>query len=409
MKVCDIVQFYSPLSGGVKRYIKDKIRYFSCTSAVSQFIIIPSHRNAVCREKDTRIYEIKSPPLIGSKSYRMLIAQKRMFDIIYTERPDLIEVGDPYRCAWIGLEAGRSLGVPVVAVYHSDYPRSLSRTVGKYGGPFLETLSSRTIEKYLVNLYNRMDMTVVPTERFLHTLKNMGIFRLIHVPLGTDPDMFYPRNSRNKVFQELALPPEAMLLLYVGRLSREKNIEQLLKMMEYFGPDDAPIHLLLVGDGELRDKARAATKSRDDVSWFPYCEKTERLAELYSAADVFVHAGTAETFGLVSLEAQACGTRVLAVQDGGMDETLEGEDPLIMAFDGRASTLAQSVRRIRQLNETRECRMARRGRIIKRFYWEDTYGRLVDLYERLVEGKLMVNSSDVLSEAREEPFFHQAL
>ena len=108
MKVCDIVQFYSPLSGGVKRYIKDKIRFFASSApSVSHVVIIPSHRDAVCEEYNTRICEIKSPSLVGSKSYRILISRKRILDLITTESPDIIEIGDPYRAAWIGLEAGR--------------------------------------------------------------------------------------------------------------------------------------------------------------------------------------------------------------------------------------------------------------------------------------------------------------
>jgi alpha-1,6-mannosyltransferase len=380
MKICDIVQFYSPLSGGVKRYIHEKMHHFSGESHLDHVIIIPSHRNAMRTRHQVRIYEVKSPPLIGSRVYRVLLAKNQILHIIHAEEPDLIEVADPYRSAWIAVEAARQRQIPIVAFYHSDYPRALCRTLRKYAGAPVELLFSRAIERYLVMLYNRMDATVVPAVQFKGTLAGIGIRRLVHIPLGVDASVFRLRQTRSKILRELKLGPEVMLLLYVGRLAREKNIHQLFAMMDHLSSAEGQYHLVLVGDGDLREYVRLQTSKRPDATWLSYCRSQERLAELYSAADLFVHGGTGETFGLVSLEAQACGTRVLAVQGGGLEQTLEGEQPLIMAADANGRSLAAAVSFIRKLKEGEEHRIQRRQRVLAHFSWRKTFRELLSLY-----------------------------
>jgi alpha-1,6-mannosyltransferase len=387
MKICDIVQFYSPISGGVKRYIHDKIRFLADEPALSHLIIVPSDRNAVHWERCSRIYEIRSPRLPGSESYRMLIARQSILQIMDAERPQIIEVGDPYRSAWIGLEASRRLRIPVVSFYHSDYPRALQRTLRRYGGIPAQQLFARAIEWYLRRLYNRMDATVVPSSSADENLRAMEIDRRVRIPLGTDTEVFQPRSSRAKVLRELGLQLETRLLVYAGRLAREKNIRALLGMMEHIPCAYGPLHLLLIGDGELGRHIQTQAGRREDITWRPYCDDPGRLAEYYSAADLFVHAGTAETFGLVSIEAQACGTRVVGVKGGGLEDTLVGEVPVILAEDATAASLARAVGSALHLGETADHRNRRRQRILAAFTWTETYRKLVALYAHLCARK----------------------
>ena len=107
------------------------------------------------------------------------------------------------------------------------------------------------------------------------------------------------------------------------------------------------------------------------------------MADFYSAADLFVHAGDCETFGLVSLEAQACGTRVLAVRGGCLDEGLQYEEPLIMAKDTSGKALAEAVDAIWKLKETRTNRELRRQKIEQLFSCDVTFSKLTHLYTTL--------------------------
>ena len=380
MKVCDIVQFYSPLSGGVKRYIDDKSRYFANQPDMEHAVIVPSDRNAVTTRGCTRYYEVKSVRVVGSSSYRLLISRNRIKRIIEAEQPNLIEVGDPYHTAWIVHGLARRAGIPIVAYYHSDYPRALGRTLEKYCGRRISRGAEGLITFYLKRLYNRMDATMVATRVMKRLLKRIGIQRVIQVPLGTDVDRFHPVEQRSRVLNDLGLSPDCRLLLYVGRLAREKNVISLAQMMKLF-PDNGKTALLFVGDGEQSEAIQAIARHTNNVFWHPYCNSPELLSVFYSAADVFVHAGTSETFGLVSLEAQACGTPVVAVHNGGVGATLQHEPDPVFASDATPMALKEAVDRQLARKEDAVQRQERRKRIIKYYGRDTTCGLLIDLYE----------------------------
>jgi alpha-1,6-mannosyltransferase len=386
MKICDLAQFYSPLGGGVKRYISDKQRHLGMETGWEHVLIIPSFRDAVTAGPVGRLHEVKSPRLIGSRSYRILMNRKKILEIIQDERPDLIEIGDPYRTAWIGLEAARSINVPVIAFYHSDFPRAFGRTIERFLGRPIERLISRWIDRYVVRLYNRMDATVVATRRLCDALTSCGIDRVINIPLGTDVSTFKPQSSRDRIRDELGLDADQKLLLFIGRIAREKGIRQLVDMLDRLPDRLKACHLLLVGDGELGEWVRQQADRRPDLTWLPYSESSSRLAEMYSAADLFVHPGKWETFGIVSLEAQACGCRVIGIAGGGLEESLEGESPLILARAATGPAIAEAIERALDLGETDIERKQRSTRMVENFSIETTFVQLTTLYGHLIAG-----------------------
>lgn len=383
MKICDIVQFYSDLSGGVKRYIDDKIRTFAARSDIEHVVIVPGRRNTVRCEGNTRIYEVRSLRVLGSSSYRLLCSPRRIRQIIFIEKPDLIEVGDPYHTAWISRRIARQFDIPIIAYYHSDYPRAFGRTLEKYYGKTIGKITESLITRYLSRLYNHMSATVVATPVFEQILQGIGINNIFQVPLGTDTEQFRPVDTHAQVLHDLNLDPDTRLLLYIGRLAREKNVIHLVNMMDLFPPQEK-IALLLVGDGEQRQLIKTMTRRTPRVFLHPYCSRPDLLSVFYSAADAFVHPGTNETFGLVSLEAQACGTPVVVVCGGGVDHTLNCEPAPVFASGASPLQLKTAVSERLSHRETAGDRASRRERIIRHFGKETTCGLMVDLYELIV-------------------------
>lgn len=386
MKICDIVQFYSPHSGGVKRYIKDKIKFFSNYSNIEHVVIVPAKQDHLTTNYNTKIYNIASPPLIGSESYRLLINKTKILDIIDREKPTLIEVGDPYYSAWIAVEAGETFGCPVIGFYHSDYPRAIVNTLRRYLKIFDFTFLEKPINEYLHELYSRMNIIIVPTRKFKKVLNDIGLKNVVHIPLGYDNKIFYPRNSRDKIYNELKITKDTILLIYIGRLAREKNIKQLFKMMGVLKDyTEKKFHLLIVGAGELNRWVKRNITDFDNITWYHYCDDTERLAELYSAANLFIHAGHSETFGLVALESMACGTRVLGVKDGGLEEVLNIEKIKIFADSPDGEELAKRVIEIINLHEDENARIERSKLVEKYFLNTYTFQRLISLYDLIIK------------------------
>ena len=109
-----------------------------------------------------------------------------------------------------------------------------------------------------------------------------------------------------------------------------------------------------------------------------------RLADVYAAADVVLVPSRSESFGLVALEAQACGTRVVAVRGGGLESTLAGETPPSLAASAAPSDLSAAVRAALALRETPEDRARRRARVVERFSSARTQASMLALYRRLI-------------------------
>jgi alpha-1,6-mannosyltransferase len=383
LRLLDVVQFYSPLSGGVKRYLHDKMEFLASRPQVEHAALVPSYADRLRRVGASRLYEAASPRIPGS-SYRVLWAPGRIRRAALAERPQVVEVGSPYQAAWHAMAAARRVGARVVGFYHSDYPRALGDRLGAVLGRRAGEALTGLLERYLAALYGRMDAVACASSRYRDLLSGLGLDQVVLTPLGADTATFRPRPSRRRLRARLGLEPGQWLLLFVGRLAAMKHPGGLAGMMERLPAGH--YHLVVIGDGERRWQVEAAARRRPDVTWLGYMADREELARWYSAADLFVTPGTHETFGLTALEAQACGTRVLAVAGGGVEAALAGEEPLILAQSPAPGDLARAVERIRGLGEGPGARQARRERLVRLYGLEASFGRLLRLYEHLAAG-----------------------
>ena len=325
MKICDLTQFYSPFSGGVKRYVHEKIGFIQKHRPDDEHVlIIPGSKTEVISEPQSRIYSIHSPLLSRTSRYRALLNLRKVEEILERERPDLIESSDPYQLAWKAIASGGGLGIPVVAFYHSHFPeaylRSATKNLGLTAGEALMDFARR----YVRNLYNQFAATLVPSPALAEILSDWGVTNIRVVHLGVNVETFNP-DAEAAAGQRHALKIRAnqVLLLYVGRLAKEKNTSTLFDAFDLLAkrrPDS--FHLLVIGDGPERDRFLELKSRNPNVSWIQYCNDSSDLARYYCAADLFVHPGVQETFGLVTLESQACGTPVVGIRGSSMDRII---------------------------------------------------------------------------------------
>ena len=327
MKICDLTQFYSPLSGGVKRYVHEKIAYIYKHSPDDEHVlIVPGPKTQITSNVRSRVYSIHSPLLSRTSRYRALLNLRAVEEILERESPDIIESSDPYQIGWKAIAVGRSLKIPVVGFYHSHFPeaylRGSTKFLGRRGTDRAMTLSRAYVRK----LYNRFHATLVPSEKLAGVLSEWGVRNVRVVRLGVNTDVFKPMSDDGKATRaSLGVGRNQKLLLYVGRLASEKNTQTLFRTFEVLQrrrPDE--FHLLIIGDGPQRKKLRQL-QSRScgkDVSWIQYCTDSADLARYYCAANLLVHPGVQETFGLVALESQACGTPVMGISGSYMDRII---------------------------------------------------------------------------------------
>ncbi len=325
MKLCDVTQFYAPGSGGVKRYLTQKRRYLLEETPAAHTLIIPGERTEWTGESRARTCTIASPVVEHVAGYRLLWKTNAVQTALAEAKPDLIEVADPYQLAWTALQVGRARGVPVVGFYHSDVPRTLADLIQRWLGAGCGRFVERIARRYVVGLYSRFARTLVASDVVAERLRAWGVRNVAVTPFGVDTKIFAPNPPDPSVRAKLGIPADALLLLFVGRLSLEKNLPTLLRTFELLTqgfPNSSvrPWHLLVVGDGPLRKLVEPASKAQRHLHWLPRVEDPSALADLYRAADLFIHPGLNETFGLVLLEAQACGVPVLGFAESSLTE-----------------------------------------------------------------------------------------
>ncbi|MDD4933145.1 MAG: glycosyltransferase [Methylacidiphilaceae bacterium] len=321
MKICDVTQFYSPRSGGVRRYLGEKQEHVRGRTEDEHYLIVPGERTSHQSEGRTHVIAIASPKVDRTSRYRILCNIPLVRSILRDIRPDVIESGDPYHLAWTTLRAARELGIPAVSFYHSHFPDAYLRTACRFGGRIVEEFVLAAARRYIVRLYSRFHYTFVPSIILQKLLASWGVTNTIPIRLGVDAETFCPGPADWAWREELAIPEQSFLLLYVGRLAREKNISVLLHAFRTLRASRRrDYRLLVVGDGPLRRQVLQLQADTDAVIWRPYIEKKIELRRCYRTADLFVHPGVVETFGLVAVESQACGCPVIGIRGTNMDD-----------------------------------------------------------------------------------------
>jgi alpha-1,6-mannosyltransferase len=345
VKICDLTQFYSPLSGGVKRYVHEKIAYIRNYSPDDKHVlIVPGRRTDVRTNGVSRIYTIRSPLVSRTGQYRALLNLRAVEEILEEERPDLIESGDPYQLGWKAVKVGRALRAPVIGFYHSHFPEAYLRNSAKLLGKIATRRMMKLSRAYVRKLYNQHAATLVASEPLATVLRDWGVRNVRVLSLGVNTNIFRPNASEKKTTRRsLGLNLEEKLLLYVGRLAKEKNTATLFgafKILQQRRPNK--FHLFAIGDGPQRTQLRKLQEQSKNVSWIRYCADPRELARYYRAADLFVHPGVQETFGLATLESQACGTPVVGIRGSYMDNVI-CHDQDSWAWENSPDALANAI------------------------------------------------------------------
>jgi alpha-1,6-mannosyltransferase len=347
VKICDLTQFYSPLSGGVKRYVHEKIAYIDKhLPADEHVLIVPGPKTEVTTNARSRIYSVHSPLLSRTSRYRVLLNLRAIEETLERERPDIIESSDPYQIGWKAVAVGRSLKIPVVGFYHSHFPEAYLRGSTKFLGRRGTDGVMKLTRAYVRKLYNRFEATLVPSEKLAGVLSEWGVRNVRSVRLGVNTDIFKPLPDDEKMTRaSLGIAREQKLLLYVGRLAVEKNTQTLFRAFQLLQRRGlGEFHLLIIGDGPQHNELRQLQRRVKEVSWIQYCTDSTDLARYYRAADLFVHPGMQEVFGLVALESQACGTPVWGIRGSSIEQIVFHEHKW-WASENTPEALADAIER----------------------------------------------------------------
>ncbi len=238
-------------------------------------------------------------------------------------RPDLVHIATQGPLGFLAARAARALGLPVTTDFRTNF-HSYSRY---YRLGWLEPL----VCQYLRSFHNRADLTFVPTRALRDELKGQGFKRVEVVGRGVDTAMFTPAKRRESLRRTWGASDEqSIVMLYVGRLAAEKNVELALRafsISRYLRPHT---QMVVVGDGPQRQRLQA----NYPAAHFVGSKHGEELADHYASADLFVFPSQSETFGNVTLEAMASGLAVVAFNGAAVKEHVRsGQNGVIVGTD----------------------------------------------------------------------------
>ena len=317
LAVLDITEWFGETSGGIRTYLLEKGNYVSTRPWLRHTMVVPGVTDSVTDGAGVRMYRLKGPPIPRQRPHRFMLAPRSVGRIIREERPSLVEVGSPFLVPWIVAHATRTLDVPLVSFYHTNLTQKLTPRRGSDG------LVSRALingsSRYLRRLDRLFSLTIVASSYSATELSRVGIDRVAHVPLGVDLECFTPsRCAYASDTRERFGLPEGPLAAFVGRFAGEKELDVVLDGWAEVERRSGA-RLALVGAGPIEARLRAHPYG-PRVTFVPFVQDREALADVLAALDVYVAAGPIETFGLSAIEAMASGTPVLTVSVGAVVE-----------------------------------------------------------------------------------------
>ena len=382
MKLCDVALYSSETSSGVRTYIENKMRYISARlQPMEHVLLVPGREDKLVVQGRSRIYFVR-----GMRSFypkvRFVANIVKAARIIEAEAPDLIELNCQFTLPWAAFLATRKSKGPVVGVYHFDLPACIRHITRNAGRP-IASLCERAASFYVSLLYRHFTRTLILNESMAPKLRELGVDRVETVPCGVDIATFNP-SRRDPAFRKgLGIHPAQKVLLYVGRLSPEKEVDLLLRAYLRISAKDYV--LLVAGDGPERKKIERYGVKHSGVIYLGHVDSPSDLARVYASSDVFIMPGRNETFGMATIEALACGLPVVGVAAGGT-RTLITSEVGKLARPGDPADLAGKILSVaswdyRSLSERCHSFAA------THYSWEKVLVRYFEVYKRLIDEK----------------------
>ncbi len=262
-----------------------------------------------------QVIHTPSLPLPGYTAERFTLPPMSFVSAQVKEfKPDIIHTHTPFAMGWEAATSAKKLGVPLVGTHHTFFDHYLKHIKLDYNW------FKKPSWKILVKYYNQCDLVLSPSKALAQQLWESGLTKPVQVfSNAVDTDFFHPSFVRH---------PAPRTLIYMGRVSYEKSIDQVLQAFDLIHKAIPQSHLVIVGDGPERAKLEELTDKlglTGNVE-FTGMVKGHDLVTRLQTADVFVTASKSENQPLSLLEAMACGLPVVGVDALGVPEVVKNNE-----------------------------------------------------------------------------------
>jgi glycosyltransferase involved in cell wall biosynthesis len=307
MRIAIFTETFLPKIDGIVTRLRHTVEHLQ---RAGDQVLVVAPEGGITEYKGAKVHGVSGFPLPLYPELKLAVPLPTLRPVIEDFAPDLIHVVNPAVLGLGGLYYAKSLKIPLVASYHTHLPQYLHH----YGLGMLEEL----LWGLLRSAHNQAQLNLCTSTAMVQELTAHGIERVDLWQRGVDTEMFQPHLVSPKMRSRLSQDcPDAPLLLYVGRLSAEKEIEQIRPILETI-PN---ARLALVGDGPHRQALEQHFEGTP-THFVGYLQGLE-LASAFASADAFIFPSRTETLGLVLLEAMAAGCPVVAARKGGIVDIVQ--------------------------------------------------------------------------------------
>jgi alpha-1,6-mannosyltransferase len=319
MRVVDVCAFYTPAGGGVKTYVERKLQ--AAPAAGHEMVILaPGDEDRIEEVAPGAILAtIAAAPFPLDRNYHYFDDEDRLHAALDQWRPDLVEVASPWTSAAM---VGRWRGdAPRALIMHCDF---LSAYPYRWlQGMFSIPTIDRSLDWYwrhLRRLDRQFDFVVSASDDLTQRLRAGGVAKARTIPMGVQPEVFSPELRSEQLRQEMLaqcdLPPDASLLIGLGRMAPEKRWPMICEAVLAAGSHHA-VGLVLFGAGRDRARVIRATRGSPHITVAPAVAGRGELARILASADALIHGCEAETFCMVAAEGAASGLPLILPDRGG--------------------------------------------------------------------------------------------
>jgi glycosyltransferase involved in cell wall biosynthesis len=370
MQIALITETFLPTVDGVVTRLRYTVEHLQ---HLGHQVLIIAPDGGLTEYKGATIYGVSSFTFPLYPALKLAPPRPAVGRVLKAFQPDILHVVNPVILGLAGLHYAKVLNIPLLASYHTHLPKYFHY----YGYGLLEGLLWRLLKWS----HNRAQLNLCTSTVIKKELEARGIERVSVWQRGVDTDMFHPRLASHDMRRRLSQGhPEAPLLLYVGRLGVEKEIERIKPILEAI----PQARLALVGDGPYR--ATLEQHFAGTPTHFVGYLSGASLAAAYASADAFIFPSRTETLGLVLLEAMAAGCPVVAARSGGItDIVTDGVNGYLFdphEDDGRGAVAA--TRRLLSNRAKRETLRQNARKEAERWSWAAATRQLQDYYRSIV-------------------------
>lgn len=368
MRIALVTENFLPKIDGVTRTLGMVLTHLRATG---HHALVLGPTGAPRHYAGARVLAAPGIPIPFYPELRLLLPPPAFRRAIERFRPDVVHVVDPMMLGAAGVVWSRRLGIPVVSSYHTN--------LAAYCRSFHLAALEQPTWNYRRALHNAAAITLCPSPSTATALAARGFEHLAVWPRGVDTAQFTPDRRDEAWRRGILRDPTRVMVLYVGRLSHEKNLVALMDAFRAL-PPKSDAHLVLVGDGPARADLER-TLADANVTFTGYL-RGDALARAYASADIFAFPSQTETFGQVVLEAMASGLPVVGfAAEGVRDLVVDGETGVLVSPLDRGG-FSQALALLVGSKSLRERLGAGAVTRARRYRWEDALETLIEHYLR---------------------------